>query len=203
MFVENIRQFQTIIDSECDEMAVIKKIIANLKNLLKIDIVIADKNNKGLFGAAFKSENYFYKIPIKAMNVKYGMIYVNGIDKLSQGDLAYFYSTIPLISLLMKNIYCAIENNIKNQIRSAKVVISSLSTSEFLALKYVFEKLEGNGGIIVISEIAKKANITRSIIVNAIKKIESAGIVDSRSLGMKGTKIDIKNKYFRLELKDC
>ena len=33
--------------------------------------------------------------------------------------------------------------------------------------------------------------------VNALRKLESAGVLTSRSMGMKGTKIQINNLYLR------
>ena len=42
-------------------------------------------------------------------------------------------------------------------------------------------------------ELAEKAGITRSVIVNALRKFESAGIIESRSSGMKGTYIKVVN----------
>ncbi|MCL8209092.1 MAG: GTP-sensing pleiotropic transcriptional regulator CodY, partial [Actinomycetia bacterium] len=33
----------------------------------------------------------------------------------------------------------------------------------------------------------------RSVIVNALRKLESAGVVETRSLGMKGTRIRVLN----------
>ncbi|EFR90969.1 GTP-sensing transcriptional pleiotropic repressor CodY, partial [Listeria innocua FSL S4-378] len=41
---------------------------------------------------------------------------------------------------------------------------------------------------------------TRSVIVNALRKLESAGVIDSRSLGMKGTFIRVLNDKFLVEL---
>lgn len=38
--------------------------------------------------------------------------------------------------------------------------------------------------------------ITRSVIVNALRKLESAGVIESRSLGMKGTYIKVLNDKF-------
>jgi len=43
--------------------------------------------------------------------------------------------------------------------------------------------------------------ITRSVIVSALRKFESAGVIESRSLGMKGTYIKVLNDYLFDELK--
>ncbi|MGV3096586.1 GTP-sensing pleiotropic transcriptional regulator CodY, partial [Staphylococcus borealis] len=38
------------------------------------------------------------------------------------------------------------------------------------------------------------------VIVNALRKLESAGVIESRSLGMKGTFIKVKKEKFLEEL---
>lgn len=74
-----------------------------------------------------------------------------------------------------------------------KSAIGTLSFSEQEAIKHIFNELEGNEGILVASKIADRVGITRSVIVNALRKFESAGVIESRSLGMKGTYIKVLN----------
>lgn len=74
-----------------------------------------------------------------------------------------------------------------------KSAIGTLSFSEQEAIKHIFNELDGNEGILVASKIADRVGITRSVIVNALRKFESAGVIESRSLGMKGTYIKILN----------
>ncbi|SFS30137.1 GTP-sensing pleiotropic transcriptional regulator CodY [Marininema halotolerans] len=86
---------------------------------------------------------------------------------------------------------------IEEEARSRAVVqlaINSLSFSELEAAEHIFNELEGHEGLLVASKIADRVGITRSVIVNALRKLESAGVVESRSLGMKGTYIKILNK---------
>ncbi len=91
------------------------------------------------------------------------------------------------------------EENRKVQIvRSA---ISTLSFSELEAIMHIFEELDGNEGILVASKIADRVGITRSVIVNALRKFESAGVIESRSSGMKGTYIKVLNDVVFDELK--
>lgn len=56
-----------------------------------------------------------------------------------------------------------------------------------------FDELDGMEGILVASKIADRVGITRSVIVNALRKFESAGVIESRSSGMKGTYIKVLN----------
>ncbi|MCS1352751.1 GTP-sensing pleiotropic transcriptional regulator CodY [Mechercharimyces sp. CAU 1602] len=85
---------------------------------------------------------------------------------------------------------------IEEEARSRAVVqlaINSLSFSELEAAEHIFKELDGHEGLLVASKIADRVGITRSVIVNALRKLESAGVVESRSLGMKGTYIKILN----------
>ena len=68
------------------------------------------------------------------------------------------------------------------------------------AIEHIFNELDGMEGLVVASKIADRVGITRSVIVNALRKLESAGVIESRSLGMKGTHIRILNSNFLEEL---
>ena len=81
------------------------------------------------------------------------------------------------------------------KIAVVKSAISTLSYSEVEAIVHIFDELGGNEGILVASKIADKVGITRSVIVNALRKFESAGVIESRSSGMKGTYIKVLNDF--------
>ena len=81
-----------------------------------------------------------------------------------------------------------------------KSAFSTLSFSEMEAICHIFEELDGQEGILVASKIADRVGITRSVIVNALRKFESAGIIESRSSGMKGTYIKVRNDFIFDEL---
>ena len=96
------------------------------------------------------------------------------------------------------------QNEIEEEARSKAVVqlaIGTLSYSELEAVEHIFNELGGTEGLLVASKIADKVGITRSVIVNALRKFESAGVIESRSLGMKGTHIKILNPKLLDELK--
>ena len=81
-----------------------------------------------------------------------------------------------------------------------QIAIGTLSYSEFEAVEHIFRELDGSEGLLVASKIADRVGITRSVIVNALRKFESAGVIESRSLGMKGTHIKILNDKLLPEL---
>lgn len=84
-------------------------------------------------------------------------------------------------------------------VRSA---ISTLSNSEQEAIVHVFDELQDMEGILVASKIADQVGITRSVIVNALRKFESAGVIETRSSGMKGTYIKVLNELIFDEVKN-
>lgn len=81
----------------------------------------------------------------------------------------------------------------KRKVAIVRSAINTLSYSELEAILHIFDELDGNEGILVASRIADRVGITRSVIVNALRKFESAGVIESRSSGMKGTYIKVVN----------
>lgn len=95
------------------------------------------------------------------------------------------------------------ENDAESRkIATAHAAMSTLSSSEQEAIESIFDELDGNEGILVASRVADRVGITRSVIVNALRKLESAGVIMSKSSGMKGTYIKILNDsiYDEIEL---
>ena len=82
-----------------------------------------------------------------------------------------------------------------------KSAIGTLSFSEMQAIIHIFDELDGMEGVLVASKIADRVGITRSVIVNALRKFESSGAIESRSSGMKGTYIKVTNDVVFNEIK--
>lgn len=78
---------------------------------------------------------------------------------------------------------------------AVEISLSTLSYSELEAIKHILNNLNGSEGLLVASAIADNVGITRSVIVNTLRKFESAGVIESKSLGMKGTFIKVLNDY--------
>ena len=92
-----------------------------------------------------------------------------------------------------------IEEEARNK-ATVQIALATLSYSEAEAAINILSELDGNEGLLVASKIADRVGITRSVIVNALRKFESAGVIESKSLGMKGTYIRIKNDYLMDEV---
>lgn len=82
------------------------------------------------------------------------------------------------------------EKNLRHRM-TVNMAVNTLSYSELRAVSAILEELDGNEGQLTASVIADRIGITRSVIVNALRKLESAGIIESRSLGMKGTYLKV------------
>lgn len=90
----------------------------------------------------------------------------------------------------------------ERKVQVVKSAFNTLSFSEMEAITHIFDELDGEEGILVASKIADRVGITRSVIVNALRKFESAGVIESRSSGMKGTYIKVLNDVLFDELKE-
>ena len=99
----------------------------------------------------------------------------------------------------------AVSEEVAEEDRKLQVVrsaVGTLSYSEMEAITYIFDELGGTEGILVASKIADRVGITRSVIVNALRKFESAGVIESRSSGMKGTSIKVLNDAVYAEIEN-
>ncbi len=133
-------------------------------------------------------------VPINGNRERLGtLILVTLSDEFSDEDivLAEYSATIVGLEILSSKQLESEENQRKNDV--VDLAIHTLSYSEKEAVNHIFKELDGDEGLLVASRIADKVGITRSVIVNALRKLESAGVIKSRSLGMKGTRITILN----------
>src|SRR5690554_856229 len=140
-------------------------------------------------------------VPIIGSGERLGTLMLSRLDTEFNNDdllLAEYGATVVGMEILHVK-----TKEIEKEARSKAVVqmaISSLSYSELEAIEHIFAELDGKEGLLVASKIADRVGITRSVIVNALRKLESAGVIESRSLGMKGTYIKVLNDNFLVEL---
>ena len=82
------------------------------------------------------------------------------------------------------------ENYEKSNFSSA---LTALTPLEQKAVSFVIHELDGKDGMLVTSKLAGKVGITRTVFVNALRKLESAGLIRTKSSGVKGTYIQVLN----------
>lgn len=168
--------------------------------------ILSTKENVNLMtlGFEFEEENNYQAIinPIDIAGERLGTLFLYKSSKQYDLDdiiLSEYGTTVVGLEMMRSVNEENAEENRKIQI--VKSAISTLSFSELEAIIHIFEELEGNEGILVASKIADRVGITRSVIVNALRKFESAGVIESRSSGMKGTYIKVLNDVVFDELK--
>ena len=160
--------------------------------------VLSTKENVNLETLGFESQDIrkFQAIitPIEIAGERLGTLFIYKCNTQYDIDdiiLCEYGTTVVGLEMLR-----AVNEESAEESRKLAVVksaISTLSFSEMEAITHIFEELNGMEGILVASKIADRVGITRSVIVNALRKFESAGVIESRSSGMKGTYIKVLN----------
>ena len=169
--------------------------------------ILSTKENVNLATLGFDEENVnrFQAIisPIDIAGSRLGTVFIYKEEKGFDIDdiiLSEYGTTVVGLEMMRSvNEENAEENR---KIAIVKSAISTLSFSELEAIIHIFEELSGNEGVLVASKIADRVGITRSVIVNALRKFESAGVIESRSSGMKGTYIKVINDVVFAELEE-
>ena len=139
--------------------------------------------------------------PIDIAGERLGTLFMYKKDETYEIDdiiLSEYGTTVVGLEMLR-----SVNEESAEEIRKEQIVqsaISTLSFSELEAIIHIFDELDGTEGILVASKIADRVGITRSVIVNALRKFESAGVIESRSSGMKGTYIKVVNEVIFDEL---
>ncbi len=135
-------------------------------------------------------------IPIIGRNRRLGTMLLSRFsDLFTEEDLilAERVATLVAMEILREEI-----RESKEKLRHSTVVklaLEALSYSEMEVIEQCFKDFTADEGLMVASRIADNAGIARSVIVNALRKLESAGILESWTLGTKGTYIKVHNPY--------
>ena len=148
------------------------------------------------------SEHNAIIVPIEIAGERLGTVFIynqgHGYD-IDDIIICEYGTTVVGLEMLRAVSEESAEENRRTAI--VKSAFSTLSYTEIQAILHIFEEMDGKReGILVASKIADKAGITRSVIVNALRKFESAGVIESRSSGMKGTYIKVLNDAVYKEL---
>lgn len=184
--IENDRMKQMLEDRQFPEEYT-KSLFNIIETTANIDVnseyTAFPVENKELFNTGLTTI-----VPINGGGERLGTLILSRLGREFNNDdllLAEYGATVVGMEILREK-----SEEIEEEARSKAVVqmaISSLSYSELEAIEHIFEELNGKEGLLVASKIADRVGITRSVIVNALRKLESAGVIESRSLGMKGT----------------
>ncbi len=177
------------------------------KELLRVLDITDNLSEKALL-SLFKDEtsSSFKKVviaPIYANFTRYAtFIIARKNTKYNEEELVLIEHITTIIAIEMMNLRKEENDKLVRDEALVKMILETLSYSELKAIKVIFDELGSHSGYLVASNISKSSGITRSVIVNALKKLEGAGIIETRSLGMKGTHIKLLNEKFMQELNE-
>jgi transcriptional pleiotropic repressor len=154
----------------------------------------------GVHANCFVKNKFTTIIPIIGGGQRLGSLMLSKSGEFDNNDLilAELGATVIGMEILRAKVEKVEETTRQKAVVS--IAFDTLSYSELEAIEHIFKELNGTNGLLVASKIADKVGITRSVIVNALRKLESAGVVEVRSLGMKGTFIRVLNEYLLEEL---
>lgn len=144
---------------------------------------------------------YATVVPIFGNGDRLGTVVLTKLTPFDDDDLilAEYIATIFGTEIIRTE--CQKREKTARERAAVAIAIDTLSFSELEAVGNIFQELPTGEGLLVASKIADKVGITRSVIVNALRKLESAGVIEVRSLGMKGTHIKVMNDYLLEELR--
>lgn len=136
--------------------------------------------------------------PISMAGTRLGTLFVyRQKSPFSIDDIILTEYSTTVIGLAMQRAEYEEQSVEQHKEQDVMAAVRTLSKLEIKAVLAVLNELEGKSeGILVTSRLADKVGITRSVIVNALKKCESAGLLHTKSSGMKGTTVQIMNDLF-------
>ena len=193
---------------ELDKKSGLEKVINNgkfsapyVKWLNHFDETQANPENYTDETGTLGDDQNFTIVPIYGGGRRIGTLIIARYDENFTDDdliLAEYGATVTGMEMLRDR-----SEKIEEEARkkaTVQIALATLSYSEAEAAINILSELDGDEGLLVASKIADRVGITRSVIVNALRKFESAGVIESKSLGMKGTYIRIKNEYLMDEV---
>lgn len=145
-----------------------------------------------------KEDNEFrMTLPIMAGDIVLGHMSLSRFGgPFSEDENLAFGVAVSICTILLRQRSARLLADTKRSREVVRNLINTLSFSELEAIMGILKEFNKTGkteGLVVAGKIADKLGFTRSIITTGLKKLESAGVVETRSLGMKGTYIRVKD----------
>lgn len=155
-------------------------------------------------------DEHSHTIPLRSSGIRLGTLWAAKNSPFTENDTFLLKAAASLISLVLAQQSRLSQEKTDYQRKMALSAAASLTHSEMIITYHVIQHLKnecGNyptlpEGLIIASHIADSAGMARSVIVNALRKLQSAEVIEARSLGMKGTWVRINNYEFMKEVEN-
>ncbi|WP_233095882.1 GTP-sensing pleiotropic transcriptional regulator CodY [Alicyclobacillus sp. SO9] len=178
------------------------------KHLLRVEDTVVNLKDKEPFYVFSPEENESFRskhiivAPVVGTRERQGtIVFARSSSPFEDEDLVLAEYSATIVALEVVHARQQAKEEEGRQRALAHLAVESLSFSELQAAKYLLDAVRNSqDGIVVSSQIADEHGVTRSVIVNSIRKLESAGTIESRSLGMKGTHLKVLNIFVEEEI---
>ncbi|MBR5421326.1 MAG: GTP-sensing pleiotropic transcriptional regulator CodY [Lachnospiraceae bacterium] len=169
----------------------------------RFQTILSTQDNVNLMTLGFTGEKnragdryHAVASPIYASGERLGTLFLfkdEGWYEMDDIILVEYAATVVGLELLRSLTEEADESDRREH--GVKSALDALTASEREAVRHILSHVCGEEALIVTSRIAEEISIGRSVVVNAIRKLESAGIIETRSAGVKGTRLTVLNDY--------
>lgn len=164
----------------------VKEIISGIESLSSKDIWKSLEKELNTRITVYIGKNKIYGDKAYTCRIKIKGIIICSEYNVLRANYNYIAFAVSIIK--EKMIIERLTNLCRN---AAKSALEGLTAKEAEGVGAVFKEIDGNSALIVTKDIADKNNITRSVILNGLRKLECAGLIEMRSKGTKGTEIKI------------
>lgn len=151
----------------------------------------------------FFSNRYYSMYPIFSGFKKVaGILFIRYETPFSESDKVLCEYTYAIVSIEMLRQEQEKIQQVSMEIAKAKLAVNSLTFSEKKAACAVLEEIKGDKGEVFLNSVANKTYTTPSTVSGALKKLELATVIITKSKGVKGMYIKILNQNLRNELEE-
>lgn len=162
---------------------------------------LADRYAPGIKALGWDENGKCVVFPVNCRGKREATLVLHRPGAFSDAELFITITFAAAASLIMTGMKNSGRSTGQKDRKAARAIIKSLSYTEMESAALIFGCIANGAknsakypeGVLVISKIADGAGITRSLVVTALRKLESAGALETRSLGAKGTYIKVKN----------
>ncbi len=147
-------------------------------------------------------QNRYYSIyPVFSVFKKTaGILFIRYEEQFSEADKVLCEYTCAIVSIEMLRQEQEKAVSLSAGAAKAKVAVESLTFSEKKAARAIMRDIGWNQGEVFLNSIASKTYTAPSTVSGALKKLELATLITTKSRGVKGMHVEVSNLNLRDEL---
>ena len=149
-------------------------------------------------------DNRYYSIyPVYSVLKKVsGILFIRYENSFSEADQILCEYTCAIVTLEMLRQGQEKAKHVSREAAKAKLAVDSLTFSEKKASCAVLQEIGWDSGEVFLNCIAAKTYTAPSTVSSALKKLELATLIATKSRGVKGMHIEVLNPNLRCELEE-